>query len=293
MKLGLERVDHLLMGSVSTGLVHNAPCRVAVPRAEEASAANQNAAICGSKAAGHLRFPASHVGVQFGLRLRGARKRLSTAGLSCRARGRPMPSAVAIMRHSVAIGAMTVAVTMLAGGAPLAYGAPGSVAGPTGGSSNNGGSSGNGGGSHGAQPTTPTVKLPPPAIINAQTVVQTAPPPPPVNIPPPVIDVQQPIIPNIPVEPQPPDIVPVNVVPSDVPVAPVPAEIPLLPPPPAAPPAPVSTPVSRVLLTSSAEPGTQALTLIVLFMACGCWIYGNRIGSQITVGKKERAAAGA
>ena len=84
-----------------------------------------------------------------------------------------------------------------------------------------------------------------------------------------------------------------NVVPSDVPVAPVPAEIPLLPPPPAAPPAPVSTPVSRALLTSSAEPGTQALTLIVLFMACGCWIYGNRIGSQITVGKKERAAAGA
>jgi hypothetical protein len=182
---------------------------------------------------------------------------------------------------------------MLAGGAPLAYGAPGSVAGPTGGSSNNGGSSGNGGGSHGAQPTTPTVKLPPPAIINAQTVVQTAPPPPPVNIPPPVIDVQQPIIPNVPVEPQPPDIVPVNVVPADVPVAPVPAEIPLLPPPPASPPAPVSTPVSRVLLTSSAEPGTQALTLIVLFMACGCWIYGNRIGSQMTVGKKERAAAGA
>jgi len=67
----------------------------------------------------------------------------------------------------------------------------------------------------------------------------------------------------------------------------------MLPASPAAPPVPVSTPVSRVLLTSSAEPGTQALTLIVLFMACGCWIYGNRIGSQITVRKKERAAAGA
>jgi phosphate/sulfate permease len=56
---------------------------------------------------------------------------------------------------------------------------------------------------------------------------------------------------------------------------------------------PVSTPVSRVLFTSSMEPGTQAVTLIVLFMACGCWIYGNRIGSQVTVRKTERAAAGA
>jgi hypothetical protein len=137
------------------------------------------------------------------------------------------------------------------------------------------------------------VKLPPPAIINAQTVVQTAPPPPPVKIPPPVIEVQQPIIPSVPVDTQPPDVVPVNVVPSPVPVAPVPAEIPLLPAPPSAPPVPVSTPVSRVLFTSSMEPGTQAVTLIVLFMACGCWIYGNRIGSQVTVRKTERAAAGA
>jgi hypothetical protein len=122
-------------------------------------------------------------------------------------------------------------------------------------------------------------------------VVQTAPPPPPpVKIPPPVIDVQQPIIPSVPGDAQPPDVVSVNVVPSAVPVAPVPAEIPLLPPP-SAPPVPVQVP--RVLFTSSAEPGTQALTLIVLFMACGCWIYGNRIASQMTVRRKERVAAGA
>jgi phosphate/sulfate permease len=56
---------------------------------------------------------------------------------------------------------------------------------------------------------------------------------------------------------------------------------------------PVPAPVSRVLFTSSMEPGTQAVTLIVLFMACGCWIYGNRIGSQVTVRKTERATAGA
>jgi hypothetical protein len=205
-----------------------------------------------------------------------------------------MRSANAVVRHPVAIGAIAVAVSMLAGGAPLAYGAPGcdggcdvTVAGPSGGSSNKGG------GSHGGQPTIPTVKLPPPAIINAQTVVQTAPPPPPVKIPPPVIEVDQPTIPSIPVDTQPHDVLPVNVAPSAVPAAPVPAEIPLLPPPPAAPPAPVSTPVSHVLFTSSAEPGTQALTLIVLFMACGCWIYGNRIASQMTVRKKERVAAGA
>jgi hypothetical protein len=209
-----------------------------------------------------------------------------------------MRSAVAIMRHSAAIGVMAAAVTMLFGGAPLAYGAPGcdgscDATHATGGGSSNGGSTNKNGGSHGAQSTIPTVKLPPPAIITAQTVVQTAPPPPPVYIPPPVIEIHQPIIPSIPVEPELPDVVPVNVVPSAVPVAPVPAEIPLLPPPPAAPPAPVSTPVTHVLFTSSAEPGTQALTLIVMFMACGCWIYGNRIGSQITVRKNERAAAGA
>jgi hypothetical protein len=205
-----------------------------------------------------------------------------------------MRSAIVAVRHPVAIGAIAVAVAMLACGAPLAYGAPGcdgrcDVSVATGGTDANGGSSNKGGGSHGGQPTIPTVKLPPPAIINAQTVVQTAPPPPPVRIPPPVIEVEQPIIPSVPVDTQPADVVPVNVVPSAVPVAPVPAEIPLLPPPPAAPP----VPVSRVLFTSSAEPGTQALTLIVLFMACGCWMYGNRIASQMTVRKKERAAAGA
>jgi hypothetical protein len=107
------------------------------------------------------------------------------------------------------------------------------------------------------------------------------------------MEVEQPIVPDIPVDRQPPDVVPVNVVPSAVPVAPVPAEIPMLPAPPAAPPLPVSTPVSRVLLTSSAQPGTQALTIIVMFMACGCWLYGNRIASQTTLRKRERVAAGA
>ena len=225
----------------------------------------------------------------------GARKAASAVDRSCRARGGPMRSAISVVRHPVAIGAIAVAVSMLAGGAPLAAAAPGcdggcdvTVAGPSGGSTNKSG------GSHGAQPTIPTVKLPPPAIINAQTVVQTAPPPPPpVKIPPPVIEVHEPVIPSIPADTQPHDVLPVDVAPSVVPIAPVPAEIPLPPPPPSAPPAPVSTPVSRVLFTSSAEPGTQALTLIVLFMACGCWIYGNRIASQMTVRKKERVAAGA
>ena len=213
-----------------------------------------------------------------------------------------MSSAIAVLRSSVAIGA--VAVALVAGGAPLAYGAPGcdgscdiSPATPgtnANGGSTNGGSTNKNGGSHGAQPTIPTVKLPPPAIINAQTVVQTAPPPPPpVRIPPPVIEVYQPIIPSVPVDTPPPDVVLVNVAPPAVPLAPVPAEIAPIPSPPLAPPAPVPTPMPRVLFTSSAEPGTQALTLIVLFMACGCWVYGNRIASQMTGRKKERVAAGA
>jgi hypothetical protein len=200
------------------------------------------------------------------------------------------------MRSAVAIGAMVIAATTLIGGAPFAYGAPGcdgscdithTTGGTDGGSS---GSTNKNGGSHGAQPTIPTVKLPPPAIISNRPVIQRDIPPPPVDIPPPVIPIREPVTPRVPVN-TPPDVIPVNVVPSPVPVAPVPVVIPELPAPPAAPPIPVS--VSRVLFTSSAEPGTQALTLIVLFMACGCWIYGNRIGSQITVRKKDRAAAGA
>ena len=201
-----------------------------------------------------------------------------------------MHTAVTFTRHCVAIGAMAVAVAIV-GGAPLAYGAPACDSGcnVTGA---NGGSGGKGG-SHGAQPTVPTVKMPPPPVFTAQTVVQTAPPPPPAQTPPPPVTYHPLNIPNHPVDTQPPAVVPVNVVPVFAPVAPVPAEVPTLPPPPAAPPAPASTPVSLVLFTSSMEPGTQAATLIVLFMACGCWVYGNRIGGQITVRKKERATASA
>ena len=42
---GMGAVGRLLMGSVSAGLVHYAHCPVAVIRAEEASAANQNAPV--------------------------------------------------------------------------------------------------------------------------------------------------------------------------------------------------------------------------------------------------------
>ena len=217
---------------------------------------------------------------------------------SSRARGIPMSSAIAVLRNTVAVGAIALAAVVSVG-VPLASGAPGcdgrcNVTPATGGTDSTGGSSNKGGGSHGAQPTIPSVKLPPPAIINAQTVVQTAPPPPPpVRIPPPVIDVQQPLIPDTPVEPQRPAVVPVEVVPPAPVVAPVPVEIPL-PAPPSAPPAPVVTPISRVLFTSSTEPmGIQSLTIIVLFMVCGCWVYGNRIASRMSERRNERATAGA
>ncbi len=271
----------------------------------------QISSVSASKAARHLHYLVCQVGVLSHLRLWGARRAASAVSRSYRVRGGPMRSAVDIMRHSVAIGAMTVAVALV-GGAPPAYGAPGpgcdggcniAPGGIEGGLPNgqppNVGPSNKG--SRGVQPTLPKVKLPePPEMkISNRPVIQIAPPPPPVRIPPPPeIEVPQPISPRVPVEPPLPDVVPVNVEPVPVPVAPVaiapvPVEIPPLLAPPSAPPAPVSTPVSLVLFTSSAEPGTQAVTIIVLFMACGCWVYGNRIGSQITVRKRERAAAGA
>jgi hypothetical protein len=131
-------------------------------------------------------------------------------------------------------------------------------------------------------------------VVSNRPVIQRLPERPPAEIPPPEIPDRQPV-PNIPVYTPPPADVPVTVMPPPIAVAPaVPAEIPIVAPPPAAPPAPVVIPVPRVLLTSSTEPmGTQALTVIVLLLVCGCWIYGHRIASQITVRKREHAVASA
>lgn len=293
----------------------------------------QVSGVSASKTARHLPYQVCQFGVLSHLRLWGARKAASAVSHRHHVRGGPMRSAVEIMRHSVAIGAMAVAVALV-GGAPPAYGAPcdggcninpGNIApapraiprSPAVGPSNRlPGSRGVQPAesppisvvSGGVEPTNPDMKLAPDPIVSNRPVIQRDPPRVPVNIPPPDLKVPQPISPRIPFEPPPPDVVPVDTPPPDVvpvdvvpsavpvapvPVAPIPVENPLLPAPPSAPPVPVSTPVSGVLFTSSAEPGTQALTLIVLFMACGCWIYGNRIGSQMTVRKTDRAAAGA
>ena len=91
-------------------------------------------------------------------------------------------------------------------------------------------------------------------------------------------------IPPVPVEA--PVVVPeVPVIPVAAPVVPPPAATPVIPPP-AAPQVPApATP--QVLLTSSAEPGTQALTVILLFAAVVAWAYGHRIASHWAVGKTK------
>lgn len=143
---------------------------------------------------------------------------------------------------------------------------------------------GEGGG--GYKPTVPTFK-PPESTVTGQTVVVRRPETP--DVPPPVVI---PVTPTY--EPEPVDIprVPVDVpviveptVPVAVPVAvptPPPVAVPVVPPP-AAPPVPaVASP--QVLLTSSAQPGTQALTVILMFTVVGAWIYGHRIVSHWTAG---------
>lgn len=112
--------------------------------------------------------------------------------------------------------------------------------------------------------------VPPPVVIPVTPVYEPAPAPEPVNVP--VI-----------VEPPVPVAVPVA-----VPIAPAPVEQPMIPEPPAAPPLPV--PASpQVLLTSSAEPGTQALTVILIFTMVVAWIYSHRIASHWTVGRRNHA----
>jgi hypothetical protein len=212
-----------------------------------------------------------------------------------------MRSTFDIVRHSVAVGALIVAVNMLTGGVPLAYGAPGCDGGcnitPSipgiGGRPSTGQPSNNGGGSRSVQPGNPVVKQPPVPVVSNRPVIQKLPERPPAEIPPPDIPNRQPV-PNIPVyTPPPPDVAPV--VPAPIAVAPAPpAEIPVVAPPPSAPPSPALAPVPRVFFTNISEPmGTQSATLIVLFMACGCWIYGNRIASRMTERKTEHAPAGA
>lgn len=142
-----------------------------------------------------------------------------------------------------------------------------------------------GGGGGGYTPEVPAFK-PPESIVTGQTVVVRRPEIP--DVPPPVV------IPVTPVyEPEPEPVnVPVIVepaVPAAVPVAvPVPpVQLPVLPPPPAAPQLPVPE-SPQVLLTSSAEPGTQALTVILMFTMVGAWIYGHRIASHWSLGRKSR-----
>jgi hypothetical protein len=148
---------------------------------------------------------------------------------------------------------------------------------------------GQGGG--GYTPTGPTFNKPK-TSIDGQTVVVRRPEipdtPPPVVIPVTPVYVPDPVtIPRVPVD------IPVIVdtpapspvpIPVAVPLPPPPVAIPVAPPP-AAPPVPaVASP--QVLLTSSAEPGTQALTVILMFTVVGAWIYGHRIVSHWTLARK-------
>jgi outer membrane biosynthesis protein TonB len=123
----------------------------------------------------------------------------------------------------------------------------------------------------GAQP-------PPPVVSCGGCVVITAPPTPvgQPNTPPPAQPQPPPATPHLPDNPPPPPpppppvAIPVSVVP------PAPIDIPT----PSPVPTPAPVPVPDVQFTSSVDAGTQALTVILLFVVFGGWFYGNRIASQ-------------
>ena len=64
-----------------------------------------------------------------------------------------------------------------------------------------------------------------------------------------------------------------------------------IPSPPAPQAIPSSTPVFNVLLSSSAQGGAQALTVIMVFLLIGGWFYFNRILSPWTFGKESHVPA--
>jgi hypothetical protein len=158
---------------------------------------------------------------------------------------------------------------------------------PTGSSGSSGSSGPN---NHDNPETTPSLKPAVPTFTcgGCVTITGTPPPvqqtpaiPPPVvrtpayTPPPPVYTPQQPTYaPPAPVQTEPVSVPP-----------PPPVEIPPPPAQPAPAPAPLPAPVPGPRFTSSVDPGTQALTVILLFVVFGGWFYGNRIASQWSSGK--------
>ena len=70
--------------------------------------------------------------------------------------------------------------------------------------------------------------------------------------------------------------------PAAVPVAVT--EVPAAPPPEVRPAPPVVEPTAAAItLSSRVGTGTVALTLILIVLISGVWLYGNRLGSHITV----------
>lgn len=206
---------------------------------------------------------------------------------------------------SRAIGAVCVAVIGFGGvaaiGSPVAYAEPDpssepSIPGIGGfpGFPSSGSSSGGDGGGGGHQSTIPVYEAPESTVGGQTPIVVRRTPGTPGDVPPPVVIPQpDPVYEPDPVY-TPVDMPPVEapvVAPPPVPVAvpvPPPVELPVLPEPPAAPPLPV--PASpQILLTSSAEPGTQALTLILMFLVAGVWVFGHRIASHSTLVKATDA----
>lgn len=204
------------------------------------------------------------------------------------------------MRSLVALSCRAAAVVVIGFGAitavvpTVAYGEPSPGDSDPGSGETDSEDYGGGGGGSDYQPNVPTFNKPT-STISAQTVERRAPRTPeyvPPEVIPPTFDEPVPVnIPRVPVDiPLVPVDVPVIVappVPVAVPVTP-PVELPKVPAPPAAPPLPVPA-APQVLLTSSAQPGTQALTIIMVFLVAGAWIYAHRIASHWTSGRKPSA----
>jgi hypothetical protein len=203
--------------------------------------------------------------------------------------GRPMRSAISVVRIALAMAALVLGLAVTLAERPTVTDAAHDVPLPAA-SVKPPPPPGNNHNNHATN--VPTSSVPPPTAVvscgGCVTLVETPPPVETAITSPPVVPQTPQFIPHVPDDvpspsppPPPPDTIPVSIAqlpPVDIPT---PSEVPT----PAPAPVPVAAP--GVQFTSGMDADTQTLTVTLLFVVFGGWFYGNRIASRWSPAKDD------